>query len=65
MPLPHAPFAADEAVRKYEQLSMKDRLDQLVISHGISEELYQILHSFLCMNMQGDIATGELIDPLR
>ena len=65
MPLPHAPFAADQAVRKYDQLSMKDRLGQLVISHGISEELYQILHLFLCMNMQGDIATCGFIDHLR
>ena len=65
IPLPHAPFAADEAVRKYDQLSMKDRLDQLVKSHGINEEMYQILSSFLCMNVQGDIATGGFIDHLR
>lgn len=65
IPLPHSPFAANEGVRKYDQLSMKDRLDQLVKSNGISEELQQILNSFLCMNMQGDIATGGFIDHLR
>jgi monoamine oxidase len=65
MPLPHTPFAANEAVQKYDQLSLKDRLDQVLNSLDCNDEITQMLLSLLSMNLQGDIATGGFMDHLR
>jgi monoamine oxidase len=65
MPLPHTPFAANEAVQKYDQLSMKDRLDQVLNALDCNDEIMLMLLSLLSMNMQGDIAEGGFIDHLR
>jgi monoamine oxidase len=65
IPLPHKPFAANEAVQKYDQLSIKDRYDQIVDSLGSEDDINQMLLSLLSMDMQGDIAEGGFIDHLR
>ena len=65
MPLPHSPLTVKEAVQKYDQLSMKDRFDQVVHSLDNNEEVNQMLLTLLSMNMQGDIAEGGFIDHLR
>jgi len=65
LPLPHTPFAANEAVQIYDRLSMKDRLDQILDSLDINDETKQMFLSLLSMNMQGDISEGGFIDHLR
>jgi monoamine oxidase len=65
MPLPHTPFAALEAVQKYDQLSLQDRLDQVLSSLDSNEDINQLALALLSMNMQGDIAEGGFIDHLR
>jgi monoamine oxidase len=65
MPLPHKPFTANEAVQKYDQLSIKDRFDQVVDSLDTNEDIKQMLQSLLSMNLQGDTAEGGFIDHLR
>ena len=64
-PLPHAPFTSNETVKTYDQLSMKDRLNQISNSLEDNEEVIQTLEALLSMNMQGDIAEGGFIDHLR
>ncbi|CAF4050418.1 unnamed protein product [Rotaria sordida] len=66
MPLPHTPFTSNEAVQMYDQLSMQDRLNQVINSlDDNNEEIIQMLLSLLSMNMQGNIAQGGFIDHLR
>ena len=65
VPLPHSPFAANEAVEKYDKMSMQDRYDLVASSLECDEHVKQILLSFLSMNMQGDISQGGFIDHLR
>jgi monoamine oxidase len=65
MPLPVKPFAANEAVQKYDQLSMKDRYDQVENSLADNEDIKQMLLSLLSMNVQSDISEGGFIDHLR
>ncbi|CAF3086227.1 unnamed protein product [Rotaria sp. Silwood2] len=65
MPLPHTPFTSNELVQMYDQLSMQDRLNQVLNSLDNNEEIIQMLLSLLSMNMQGDIAQGGFIDHLR
>ena len=65
MPFPHTPFAADEAVQKYDQLSIKDRVDQILNSLDGNDESKQVLLSLLSGALQGDIAEGGFIDSLR
>lgn len=65
IPLPHSPLVNYELVSKFDQLSMKDRLDQIAETLKVDDEVYQMFLSLLSMNMQGDLNEGGFIDHLR
>ncbi|UJR14243.1 hypothetical protein I4U23_001234 [Adineta vaga] len=65
IPLPHTPLVAKENVEKYDQLSMKDRYDQIQNSLPMTDEIQGMLLALLSMNMQGNIDQGGFIDHLR
>jgi monoamine oxidase len=64
-PLPHEPFAANEAIQIYDKLSMQDRLDQISTMFENNKELYEIMDAYLSMNSQGKLSEGGFIDHLR
>jgi monoamine oxidase len=64
-PLPHEPFAANEAIQTYDKLSMQDRLDQISSLFNNNTEMYEIMDAYLSMNSQGKLSEGGFIDHLR
>ncbi|UJR14202.1 hypothetical protein I4U23_001195 [Adineta vaga] len=63
-PQPHAPLTAFDAIQTYDQLSMQDRLNQILDSSEKNTEMYAILDAYLSMNTQCDLAKSGFLDHL-
>ena len=64
-PRPHAPLTAFEVVRKYEGLTMQDRLNQISGDFADDDDdMRQILDAYLSMNTQGNLAESGFLDHL-
>lgn len=64
LPLPHTPLAALDQLKTFDQLSMKDRLDQ-VFADLNDDEMKEIMDAYIIQNSQCGAADGGFIDHLR
>jgi pseudooxynicotine oxidase len=62
--LPHTPLVALEDLKKYDQFTMKNRLDQ-VFAQLHDEEMRQIMDDYIIQNCQCGPADGGFVDHLR
>ena len=66
LPLPHTPLVALEQLKKYDRLSMQDRLDQISdVLFRDDEEMKQFLDAYLSQNSQCSLTEGGFLDHLR
>jgi pseudooxynicotine oxidase len=61
-PLPHEPMAAEEVIRTYDHLSMRDRLEQISNCFENDDDLRQFIDAYLSMNTQGDLSKSGFLD---
>lgn len=64
LPMPHSPWAALDQLKKFDQLTMKDRLDQ-VLTDLDDNEMKEIMDAYIIQNSQCGPADGGFIDHLR
>ena len=65
LPLPHTPLVAFDELKKYDRLSMQDRLDQISDAFHDDEEMKEIMDAYLAQNSQCSLANGGFLDHLR